>query len=284
MIENARRAIEEAADVLSAADVTNAKREATLLLAHVLGEDAGFLHREPERLLTAQQKEKFERFVDRRSAREPLSHLTGHREFWSLDFLVTSDVLDPRADSETLIEAALGRCKDVLQPLRLLDLGTGSGCLLLSLLSELPEASGVGIDKSEAAIAIARENAHHLGMSGRAEFALGNWGRERDEKFDLVISNPPYIPSGDIAGLQPEVRDYEPQLALAGGSDGLDCYREILLDIHNILRPGGLLVFEVGAGQAPELGRMMQDAGISRVEYHRDLASIERCVSGFLAG
>ncbi|MAZ02837.1 MAG: protein-(glutamine-N5) methyltransferase, release factor-specific [Sneathiella sp.] len=283
MSVDARRAIDDAAYVLRAADVPNAKREVTLLLAHVLGEDTGFLYREPERLLTAQQKEKFDNLVERRSAREPLSHLTGHREFWSLDFLVTADVLDPRADSETLIEAALLRCKDVLQPRRILDLGTGSGCLLLSLLSELPEASGVGIDKSEAAIAIARENAHRLEMDERAEFALGNWGRERDEKFDLVISNPPYIPNGDIAGLQPEVRDYEPHLALVGGSDGLDCYREILFDIRSLLRPGGLLIFEVGVGQAPEVGRMMQSAGISRIEYHRDLASIERCVSGLLA-
>ncbi|WP_339715301.1 peptide chain release factor N(5)-glutamine methyltransferase [uncultured Sneathiella sp.] len=283
MTENALGAVKSAADVLRAAGVTNTKREATLLLAHAIGEDSGFLHREPERHLTVQQKETFDRLVERRSKREPLSHLTGHREFWSLDFLVTADVLDPRADSETLIESALARCEDTFKPRRILDLGTGSGCLLLSLLSELPKATGVGIDKSDAALAVARKNAVRLGLDAQAEFFFGNWARGRDEKFDLVVSNPPYIPSGEIEGLQPEVRDYEPHAALTGGTDGLDCYRQILFDVHKVLRPGGLLIFEVGAGQASDVGRMMQQAGFSQLKYHRDLASIERCVSGFLA-
>ncbi|MEX0582222.1 MAG: peptide chain release factor N(5)-glutamine methyltransferase [Sneathiella sp.] len=282
MTENVRNVVKFASDTLGAAAVTNAKREATLLLAHILNEDAGFLYREPDRILTAQEKEAFDLLVNRRSKREPLSHLTGHREFWSLDFLVTADVLDPRADSETLIEAVLAARNDRFQPRHILDLGTGSGCLLLALLSELPAATGIGIDKSEAALSIARKNAARLGLDKRAAFYQGNWGTGWNEKFDLLVSNPPYIPAGDIDALQPEVRDYEPHLALAGGRDGLDSYRTILDGVRENLRPGGLLVFEVGAGQAPDIGRMMQEVGFLAPQFHKDLAGIDRCVSAFL--
>lgn len=277
-----RSAVLAAGEILKQADVGDAKRDAALLLANVLGEDVGYLHREPDRILTDNEYQKYQELVARRAAREPLSHLTGHREFWSLDFLVTGDVLDPRPDSETLIEAIVSAKSQGFNPQRVLDLGTGSGCLLLTILSEIPAATGVGIDFSEAALSVAWKNANRLGMETRAEFRCSSWDVDLGEKFDLVVSNPPYIPSADIAELQPEVRDFEPHLALDGGVDGLDCYRAILANIRNILRPGGQLMFEVGFDQAADVGKMMEEAGLSQPEYHKDIAAIERCVSAFL--
>ncbi len=282
MTASLRSAVLEAGEILRLADVSDAKRDAALLLATVLGEEVTYLYREPDRILTDEERKRFKGLVVRRAAREPLSHLTGHREFWSLDFLVSEDVLDPRPDSETLIEAVLSSRKRGFNPQRVLDLGTGSGCLLLTILSEIPSATGVGIDFSAAALDVARKNMRRLGMEARTEFHRGNWDLDLGEKFDLVISNPPYISTGDIEELQPEVRDFEPHLALDGGTDGLDCYRAILSNIRNILRPGGQLVFEVGMDQAQEVGQIMENVGFSSPEFHKDIAAIERCVSAFL--
>ena len=273
--------VKEASDILRQADVKDAKRDASLLLAHVLNEDVGYLYREADRLLTEEERGTFRQLINRRAAREPLSHLTGHREFWSLDFLVSGEVLDPRPDSETLIEAVLVAKKQGIIPHSILDLGAGSGCLLLAILSELPAATGVGVDINEAALEVARENARRLEMENRAGFHLGGWDVEFGKKFDLVISNPPYIPTKDIEKLQSEVRDFEPRLALDGGRDGLDCYRAILANIRNMLCPGGQLVFEVGIDQASDVGRMMDGAGFSTPEFHKDIAGIDRCVSAF---
>ncbi len=273
-----RPAVLAATEILDRAGVENAKRDAGLILAHVFKDDIGILYREPDRCLSATEKAEFDALVARRACREPLSHLTGHREFWSLDFLVTSDVLDPRPDSETLIEAVLKLRAQGFQPQRILDLGTGSGCLLLALLSEFPDASGIGVDASEPALAVARRNAERLQLANRAGFRLGNWGDGVMEQFDLVISNPPYIPSADKSMLQPEVSEFEPHSALFGGEDGLDCYREILAQIHILLRPGGLLVLEVGIEQAPLVGELVVNAGFVAPEYHKDIAGIERCV------
>ena len=278
-----RAAVTSAGDILERAGVENAKREASLLLTYVLNDDVGLLYREPERPLTIDEKSTFDGLVARRAAREPLSHLTGHREFWSLDFFVNADVLDPRADSETLIDVVVDARKDGFLPRRIVDLGTGSGCLLLALLSEIPEATGVGIDVSDAALAVARKNADRLDLASRAAFQMGNWGNGLSEKFDLVISNPPYIPEADVVNLQPEVREFEPYMALAGGEDGLDCYRAILNGIHHILRAGGLAVFEVGQGQASDVARMMQKSGFETPQIREDLAGIQRCVSAILA-
>ena len=283
MAGSIQAAIKAASEILERADVPNAKREASLLLAHFIAGDIRLLYREPDRQLTTGQYQEFSRLIKRRAVREPLSHLTGHREFWSLDFLVSGDVLDPRPDSETLIEVVQEYYKKGFEPRRLLDLGTGSGCLLLTLLSEMKGATGVGVDASETALAIAQKNATRLSLETRAEFRRGSWGKELEEKFDLVISNPPYIPSNEINNLQPEVRDFEPMLALDGGEDGLDCYRDILKCIQNILRPGGLLVFEVGAGQAQDVGQLMLDNGFNALQYRRDIGAIERCVSAFFA-
>lgn len=277
--ETLAAAVAAATETLAAAGIEGARREAMLLLAYLLKSDISIIYRENERRLSADEQAAFDALIARRAAREPLSHITGRREFWSLEFLVSGDVLDPRPDSETLIEAALSYRDGGMQLRRLLDLGTGSGCLLLTLLHELPEASGIGVDVSDAALAIANENARRLGLAERAAFVRGDWAAAIEGSFDLIVSNPPYIPVGEIVTLQPEVRDYEPHLALDGGADGLDCYRAILRDVPRLLPPGGLVLFEVGAGQAGDVGQLMVEAGLGDIRTFRDIAGIERCIA-----
>ncbi len=272
-------AVTAAAERLAAAGIEAARREAMLLMAHLLKSDIGIIYRENERRLSVDEHAAFDALVARRAAREPLSHITGRREFWSLEFRVSGDVLDPRPDSETLIEAVLDYCAAGFAPRHILDLGTGSGCLLLALLHELPEAEGTGVDLSEAALIVARENAERLSLARRATFIRSHWGEALAGTFDLIVSNPPYIPAAEIASLQPEVRDYEPHLALIGGADGLDCYRAIIADARRLLRPDGIIIFEAGAGQAPDVGRLLTEAGLRDVRFFRDIAGIERCIA-----
>ena len=219
----------------------------------------------------------FDAALARRCAREPMSHILGVREFWSLDFAVTAAVLDPRPDSETLIEAALAELPDRTRAWRILDLGTGSGCLLLALLSELPSATGLGIDASARALGVALANAARLGLAARAQFAERDWRHGIEGRFDVIVANPPYIPSGAIDALQPEVARYEPRTALDGGPDGLDAYRVILPALPRHLAEGGLAVLEVGDGQAAAVAEMAQNAGFT-VTIRRDLGARERCV------
>jgi release factor glutamine methyltransferase len=273
------KASRQATDLLRSANVPDARREASLLMAHLLKKDVSALYLEPDLELSNPEYEKYEAMVSRRAKHEPFSHITGYREFWSLEFRVGPDVLDPRADSETLIEAVLAAVNRGLEIKTILDLGTGSGCLLLSLLSEIPGALGTGIDISAKALEVARLNAKNNGLSERASFMAGNWCRDLNRQFDLVVSNPPYIPDSDIPMLQEEVRDYEPLLALKGGKDGLDCYREIVPGLNNILRPSGLAVFEVGIGQANDVADILQTGGFSTPIFHQDLSNIDRCVS-----
>jgi release factor glutamine methyltransferase len=221
-------------------------------------------------------------FITRRVEREPVSRILGRREFWSLDFYLSPATLDPRPDSETLIDEALADIPDKQVPLSVLDLGTGTGCLLLSLLSELPNASGVGIDKSEEAVATATANARRLGLGQRARFAVGDWGTGLTERFNLVISNPPYIPEGEIENLAPEVVRFDPVAALAGGTDGLDAYRAIIAQLSNLLESKGKVIFEVGAGQSGDVAALLGGAGFSGIGTRRDLASVERAVFGYL--
>ncbi len=249
-------------DGLKAAGIESARLDARLLMAHALGisKTAVFIH--PERRLSDDEEVLLGRLAERRLRREPMSHITGRREFWSLSFKVTADTLDPRPDTETLVEASLARIADRTAPLRLLDLGTGTGCILLALLSELPNASGVGIDQSPAALLVARENAKTLDLGFRAGFVLGDWGRGIDQSYDIILSNPPYIPDDDISGLEVEVAQFEPRSALAGGLDGLDCYRALAPDIHRLLKAGGFAAVEVGQGQAGAVGRILAGRGL----------------------
>ena len=193
---------------------------------------------------------------------------------------MTPDVLTPRADTEALVEAVLSRCKQ--QEARILDLGTGSGAILLALLSERPGWSGLGVDLSEAALAVARGNADRAGLANRVAFASGRWSAGLDtDAFDIVVSNPPYIVSDVLAGLEPEVRDHEPALALDGGADGLDAYREILGDVARILKPGGLLGLEIGYDQGASVTALARETGLTDVTRVRDLAGQDRVVIGY---
>lgn len=272
-------ALATATERLTEAGIGTARLDARALLAHVLETEPMSLFSRPERRLTDDQAGRFQQSVDRRVRREPLSHIVGWREFWSLRFRVTPATLDPRPDTETVVEAVLDSLSDRSAPLRILDLGTGTGCLLLALLQELPNARGVGVDRSAEACAVAADNAARLGFSQRAEIRLGDWGRGLDGCFDVIVSNPPYIRDQDVAGLQPEVALYEPRQALAAGGDGMDCYRALAPQIRALLKPGGIAALEVGKGQASAVAVLLTDAGLQDVTLHPDLAGIERCVS-----
>lgn len=291
MGESAQVLIRRAIESLKAAGIDGAQLDARVLMWHVSGFAPEQILSDPDRPLSDEEEQRFLGLVDRRTAREPLSHILGMREFWSLDFEVSPAVLDPRPDSETLIEAVLAHMKASAAPdgtgYSILDLGTGSGCLLLTLLHILPGATGTGVDISPEALAIARANAERLGLASRARFIESDWTAGISGKFDIIISNPPYIRQPDIADLAPEIRDYEPFLALDGGPDGLDAYRRIIPALPGLL--GGdsgrfaLAVFEVGAGQAGDVCKLLLENGFSDVGTHHDLAGIERCASGLHA-
>lgn len=271
-------ALTETAGRLADAGVGNPRAEARLLLRHALELGVETIIGSPEREIDDNARSRLEAATARRAGREPMSHILGKREFWSLEFRVTSDTLDPRPDSETLIEAVLARIADRQAPLRVLDLGTGSGCLLLSLLNELTRATGIGVDIGIATIEVARGNAAALGLDGRASFLPGDWDSGLDGVFDLVVSNPPYIPSGDIDGLQPEVAQFEPRLALDGGDDGLDAFRSLAPVFARRLAKHGIAALEIGFGQAGPATRIMTDAGLDIVASHTDLGGVPRCI------
>lgn len=266
-----------AAERLAAAGLPAARREARLLVGVAAGIQPETIVGWPERSLQADAEARLEELVTRRCRGEPASRLIGWREFWSLPFRLSPETLDPRPDSETLVEAALGTIADRQAPLRLLDLGTGTGCLLLSLLFELPAAFGIGVDASEGACRTARSNAVALGLGDRAGFVVADWAAPLGSGYDLVLSNPPYVRDDDIDRLPPEVARYDPRLALSGGPDGLDAYRILIPQISRLLRPGGVAVVEVGAGQADAVRRLFEE-GLWVHETHRDLGGIERCV------
>lgn len=213
--------------------------------------------------------------LERRLQHEPVAQIIGRREFWSLMLKVTRDVLVPRPDSETLIEAAIDHFEHGGGPGRILDLGTGSGALLLAALDLWPQATGLGVDISSAALAVAQENAETTGLSARARFQPGNWGAGLAEQFDLILCNPPYI--CDDAMLPPDVLRYEPAMALFGGQDGLDAYRVLARQIHDLLAPAGVALFEIGFDQGKSATRLFRDA-LMHVELRQDLAGNDRCL------
>jgi release factor glutamine methyltransferase len=263
---------------LAAAQIEEPRREARLLLAAVLGVDTGAILGHPDRLVAAAEGAHFASLVARRAAREPAARLIGHREFWSLDFALSPETLVPRPDSETVVEAALAHIADRRSALRLLDMGTGSGCLLAALLSELPAATGIGVDIAAGAIATARRNAASLGLAERAAFFVGAWGESMVGAFDVIVANPPYIVGAAIAGLAPEVARHEPRAALDGGVDGLDAYRALAPQTARLLGVGGFAAFELGSGRGAAVAAVMRRAGLAVGEVRRDLAGIERCL------
>jgi release factor glutamine methyltransferase len=262
---------------LDTAGIENARFEARLLLCHVLQVETQVVIGYPERVVCAQDLTRLEDLLTRRERREPMSHIMGEREFWSLPFKVTKDTLTPRPDSETLIEAVLRHIPDQKRDMQVLDLGVGTGCLLLSILSEYPMAQGLGIDISPAALQVARENAKCLGLDERSVFQEGNWADGLSQKFDLILSNPPYIPSGEKDVLEPEVAQFEPDSALYGGPDGLDDYRKLADALPGVMDVDSLAVLEIGINQAYDVTKLMEIAGLRVLETPKDLSGIERC-------
>ena len=232
---------------------------------------------EPDLIVPPEVAARFSLFIERRCRFEPVSRILGTREFYGRSFRVTPDVLDPRADTETLIGAALGLAKGK-GSLRILDLGTGSGAIAVTLLAELPGATAVASDLSAAALAVAKGNAEVLGVAGRASFVQANWFEGIDGRFDLIVSNPPYIPLGDIAGLAPDVREFDPPRALDGGPDGLEAYRRLASGAGSHLAPKGHIILEIGAGQENAVNELFMGQGFARESRHFDLMGHVRCL------
>jgi release factor glutamine methyltransferase len=235
---------------------------------------------DPYRALTAEQEQTLSDYLSRRERREPVSHILGRKGFWKIMLNVNDKVLTPRPDTETVLDVVL---KDFPERAawNVLDLGVGSGAILLAILAERPAAKGLGSDVSEDAIAVARDNAAALGLSGRAAFLRGDWTAGlADESFDLVVSNPPYIASDVIETLEPEVRHYEPRLALDGGADGLDAYRTLAPEVLRVLKPGGRFAVEIGYDQKTAVEGLFREAGAMDVRTVRDLADRDRVVTG----
>jgi release factor glutamine methyltransferase len=235
---------------------------------------------DPHRPLTAAQEARLDEYLARRERREPVSHILGRKGFWKIMLKVTPDVLTPRPDTETVVEYAL-RDFPERAPWRVLDLGVGSGAILLAILAERPAAKGLGVDVSEDALAVARDNAAGLGLGGRVALLRGDWTAGLDgESFDLVVANPPYIASDVIETLEPEVKDHEPRLALEGGADGLDHYRVLAPEILRVLKPGGRFAVEIGYDQKGPVEALFREAGAVGVTTIRDLGDRDRVVAG----
>jgi len=270
---------------LTAAGIDNARFEARLLLSHAAQLTIEQLVARGTDVAPTGVVGALRALTARRVRREPMAYILGEREFWGLNFKVTPAVLVPRPDSETLIEAALELLPDRERRWRILDLGVGSGCLLLTLLREFPQASGVGMDASPEALAVARGNAEALGVAGRATLLAGDWRQpgwaERlPGPFDLVVSNPPYIESQAIDRLMPEVARFEPRQALDGGPDGFVAYRTIAAATSKLITRGGWLAVEAGEGQSAEIARLFRTAGLTPKAPWKDLGGIERVVAG----
>lgn len=272
-------ALDHAASRLRHAGIETARLDARLLLAEALKCRGEAIVAWPERILSPEERKAAEALVARRERREPLAQILGRREFWSLPLTTSPSTLTPRPDSETVIEAALALVPDRSRALRILDLGTGTGCLLLALLSEYAQATGVGTDVSAACVRVAQVNAAALGLSGRARFVVTNWDDGLLGEFDLIVSNPPYIPEGDIESLEPEVKTYEPRLALTGGADGLAAYRALMPRLSSRMTKSGVAILEVGVNQAESVESLARGAGLEPLRRFRDLGSVDRCVA-----
>ena len=274
-----RDMMREAAQRLVEAGVENAPRDARLLLARALGVEPVEVILKETDAIDPVQLTAYEALVQRRLAGEPVSRIRGCREFYGREFAVTPAVLDPRPETELLVAEGMTRLPDGG---RVLDLGTGSGCILLSVLAERPDASGVGVDISADALEVAKANAAALDVA-RAGFVLGNWDaslRSGEDAFDLVLSNPPYVADAEFDGLAKDVREYDPRIALVGGGDGLDPYREILDVVDRLLKPGGSIGFEFGWRQGEHIRALMESAGLTGIILFRDLAGTPRAAFG----
>jgi release factor glutamine methyltransferase len=280
-VETARRALTAR---FNSAGVESAEIDARMLIGHVLGLDLTGLITSAQRQLTTDEAARLEDFARRRLAGEPVARMIGEKEFWGLPLQPSPATLVPRPDTETVVELALELLRAdgaTGRPLRIADLGTGSGAILLALLSELPTATGVGTDISEQALQTAAANAARVGLAPRATFIACDYASGLSGLFDLIVSNPPYIRAADIAGLAVEVREHDPHAALDGGADGLDAYRALIPQAAGLLAPGALLIVEAGEGQSGPINGLMTLAGLAPTGAPKaDLAGIPRAVSG----
>ncbi|MGJ5175383.1 peptide chain release factor N(5)-glutamine methyltransferase [Bradyrhizobium oligotrophicum] len=279
-IDTARRMV---AARFAAEGLDSPELDARLLVGHALQLDLTGLVMHGGRALSASDAARLETLVQRRLAGEPVARILGAKEFWGLELQLSADTLVPRPDTETVVELALQHLAavgDLKRSLRIADLGTGSGAILLALLSELPQASGIGTDISIVALRTARDNARDLGLGDRAGFVACSYATALAASFDLIVSNPPYIPAADIARLAAEVRDHDPLRALDGGPDGLDAYRTLIPQAAALLQPGAALILEVGLGQSGDVAALMTQAGLmaDSVVIRADLAGIPRAV------
>lgn len=276
-ISAARRVVAQA---LRHAGLDSPELDARLLVGHALRLDHAAVVSNAERELTDEEVFALDALAARRLAHEPVARIVGRKEFWSMDLSVTPATLVPRPETETVVEAALAAIPDRSLGIRVADFGTGTGALLLALLLELPNAKGIGTDVSVAALAVARENASRLGLATRASFVACDYGAALHGPFDIVVSNPPYIASGAITDLDPEVRDYDPRLALDGGNSGLDGYRAVVSDAARILSSEGFLAVELGAGQAASVEALMRESGMMAETPKPDLSHHFRALLG----
>lgn len=269
--------VDEAAAVLSKTVCADPRRQGRRLVAGALEISAAKLLMMSEHILDASTVARLRGLVGRVAKGEPLSRVLGTREFWGLDFELSMDTLDPRPESETIVEAALTRVNRTA-PISVLDLGTGSGCLLLALLSELKMATGIGVDVSAGALVTARRNARSLGLADRCRFFVGNWGAAIGRRFDLIVANPPYLSTSTLCDLPIEVRRYDPRRALDGGGDGLSAYQIIASELTELMAPCAFFITEIGMGQAADVAAILRKHDLSVEAVDCDLAGIERCV------
>jgi len=281
-------AVRRLADIFRQAGLSTAQLDARILAAEACGLSREDAILRPDAALSAGEARRITDFAARRLAREPVSRILGRREFWGLSFSISPDTLDPRPETELLVETVLDHAKAAglgRAPLRILDLGTGSGCIMGALLAELPQAHGIGLDRSAAALAIARDNFSRLGLLDRASFLCANWmSAIGGGAFDVIVCNPPYIAPSEICQLQPEVSAFDPRLALDGGADGLEAYRIIVPQAFAALRQGGLLAVEIGYRQGQAVLDLMKQSApnpcFSRVRIIKDLGGTSRAVAG----
>jgi release factor glutamine methyltransferase len=283
--QSVREAIRTGAEYLRKAGIDSARLDAEVLLRHFLGMEKAELYIGSDLPLNATAEREFQKLLLRRASREPVAYIIGHREFWSLDFVVTPEVLIPRPETELLVERALKLATRLprMSALNILDLGTGSGAIAVSLAKELPQARVCAVDISSAAVEIARLNARRHGVEERVEFFCGDLFEpvaEEREGYDLIVANPPYIRSGELAGLAPEIREWEPIMALDGGADGLLYYRRIIAAAEEHLKIGGSILLEFGDAMGEAVAKLFADAGgFEPAKVYRDYAGKERVIA-----
>lgn len=263
---------------ISALNTETPSLDARLLLQHAANISQEIIYLQPDLEISETVANNYLKLIDQRKNNQPVAKIIGSKSFWLDDFIVNNHTLDPRPDSEVIIETAIKLLPNKHNKYKFLDLGTGSGCLLLSLLREFPHSNGLGIDISIEALKVAQANADLLGLSDRTKLTKQNWADSLDEKFDLIISNPPYIPSAEIASLSPEVKFHDPLLALDGGYDGLDPYRYLTKQISLLLKPNAYAIFEFGFGQAEAIRRTFEESGYLIHQMLLDLNNIERAI------